>query len=111
MNPYAPLPVIVVVWFGGVLVAFVFLFLGIAWLNGKVDISGIITDTKLGVITGPTFALLICLLVSSWLMVYLAVIDKMTEGYFYGYLGAWGSIKVLMSKMKTQDEEIHRGDR
>lgn len=42
-----------------------------------------------GKISRVALAFWICCLVSNWLMVYLTMRDKMTEGYFGLYLAAW----------------------
>lgn len=104
--PERSLAEIVVIWFGGGLILFVGALLLWAQLNKEnpVDLSQVIMDQKLGKVTGASFGLFVAMLVSSWMMVYLTVTKDMTEGYITLYLGAWSAVKVLMSKLKTQDK-------
>lgn len=98
---------LVVVWFGGGLLVIVFCLLAAAQFNrnNPVNLAYILVDPKLGVVTGASFALFISLLVSSWIMVYLTVTLKLNEGYWVAYLGCWGAVKVLMSKLRGDDHE------
>jgi hypothetical protein len=55
----------------------------------KIDLDYLLIDPATGQISKAAAVMLVALGVTTWMMVYLTMSAKLTEGYFGLYLGAW----------------------
>lgn len=92
-----------------VILAFIVLAL-IIWIYNKnnddgteIDIADLVTTN--GKLDEPKLTRFVAWIVSTWGFVYLITIDKLTEWYFIGYMGAWVMNAIFSNYLNNKSEQ------
>lgn len=70
------------------------------------DLKHLIADRETGKVDRSSFAFVVALMVSSWLMLYFGIGGKLTWEWFVGYMSVWAAPKLVEKWLDLKKDRL-----